>query len=158
MKNQIEYQTGDLFSAAASHRILVHACNCKGSWNPVIATQFQKRFPIAHKDYQTLCKKHGAALLGMGVMHKRMDSTETPVGYLFTSWHYGKNKDSIDKILTNTKKSVKCLLSVLPKDMEIHSPKINAGLFGVPWKLTEKVINEALQDYPNVKWVVWELE
>ncbi len=157
MKNVVEYQKGDLLQAAASHRVLVHACNCKGSWNAGIAVQFKNRFPDAHADYKRLCKKHGAALLGMGVYHKKMDSTETPVGYLFTSWHYGSNKDSVGNILTNTKRSVRCLLELLPKNMEIHSPKINAGLFGVPWAQTEKVINDVLQDYPNVKWVVWEL-
>lgn len=154
----IEYEKGDLLQAAASHRLLVHACNCRGSWDAGIATGFKVKFPDAYKYYQTLCKKHGKNLLGMGIYHKKMDSQETPVGYLFTSFSYGIYKDPVDKILTNTKKSVRCLLGVLPKDVEIHSPKINAGLFKVPWAETEKVINEVLKDYPKVKWVVWEQE
>lgn len=153
----LQYKRGDLFSASGPNIVLVHACNCKGSWGAGIATQFRRNFPLAHKDYQELCHKHDSRLLGMGVYHKRNDSTETPVGYLFTSLNYGKAKDSKHNILKNTKKSITCLLNVLPKDTEVCSPKINAGLFAVPWEETEQVIVQCLKTRPDVKWTVYEL-
>ena len=153
----LQYKRGDLFSASGQNIVFVHACNCKGSWGAGIASQFKQRFPLAYKDYQQLCHKHDSRLLGMGVYHKRVDSSEPPVGYLFTSLNYGKTKDSKDKILKNTKRSIACLLSVLPENTQIYSPKINAGLFAVPWEETEKVILECLKVRPDVTWTVYEL-
>lgn len=152
----LQYKRGDLFSANGSNVVLVHACNCKGSWGAGIALQFKQRFPVAYKDYQELCHKHGIRLLGMGVYHKRMDSTEQPIGYLFTSNGYGQAKDPVDKILRNTKRSIGCLLSMLPKDSHVCSPKINAGLFAVPWEDTEKVLLECLKLRPDITWTVYE--
>lgn len=153
----LQYKRGDLFTATGDNLVFVHACNCQGSWNAGIAVQFKARFPIAHKDYRDLCHKHDIRLLGMGIYHKRADSTEPAVASLFTSNDYGKRKDPPSKILSNTKRSVACLLSVLPKDTHVCSPKINAGLFAVPWEDTEKVILQCLKLRPDVTWTVYEL-
>lgn len=91
----------------------------------------------------------------MGIYHRRMDSEERAVGYLFTSRSYGQNKDAIESIINNTKNAVRSLLSIVPLDAEIHSPRINAGLFGVPWNITEAIIKDCLTYRPDVKWVVW---
>lgn len=153
----LQYKRGDLFTATGANVILAHACNCKGSWGAGIATQFKKNCPIAYKDYQSMCKKHGIRLLGMGVYHKAMNSTEIPVGYLFTSKDYGVNRDSVELILRNTKRSIGCFLSILPQNAHVCSPKINSGLFGVPWKQTEQILIDALKLRPDVTWTVYEL-
>ncbi len=153
----LQYKRGDLFSALGSNIVFVHACNCKASWGAGIATQFKAHFPLAYKNYQALCHKHDTRLLGVGIYHKQMDSTEPAVGYLFTSRQYGQLKDDKDKIIMNTKRSVACLLSVLPQGTHVVFPKINAGLFAVPWEDTEKVLLQCLKLRPDVTWTVYEL-
>lgn len=153
----LQYKRGDLFTAIGDNLVFVHACNCRGSWGAGIAVQFKQRFPLAYQNYNQLCNKYNRRLLGMGIYHKQMDSTEPPVACLFTSVDYGKYKDPTDKIISNTKRSIACLLSVLPKDAHVVSPKINAGLFAVPWKDTEKILIQCLKQRVDVTWTVYEL-
>lgn len=154
----IEYRKGDLFSAEGPNTILVHACNCKGSWGAGIATQFAKRYPQYLKEYQQMCSKYDKTLLGMGIQFRgQANNPGQAIACLFTSRGYGAERDSEKSILVRTKAAIECLLGTLPEDVEIHSPKINAGLFGVPWDKTEAIIEECLLHYPEVKWVVWEL-
>jgi ADP-ribose 1''-phosphate phosphatase len=154
----VEYRTGDIFSYHPKKRIIAHSCNCCGQWGAGIALEFANRFPNAHIRYQTLCKIYKNKMLGQGIV---IEDDSVYIGCLFTSFGYGKKKDSQIKILENTKKAVEDLITMaqvsIPRDIEIHSPKVNAGLFGVPWKFTESIINECLQKYPEIKWIVWEL-
>ena len=96
-------------------------------------------------------------LIGLPYLHVR-------IGCLFTSEFYGNRKSAADVVLRNTATSIRDLFKVIPeKSFEIHSPKINSGLFGVPWKETEIIIAKELakytaDNYKTVKWVVWELE
>lgn len=149
----INYYKGDLFSAAGKDTALIHACNCKGSWGAGIALQFKKRYPDAFTRYNKLCKQYGDELLGFSIEYYNQQL----MYFLFTSKGYGKNTDSEKQILNNTKNCIENLLSGgFPEEIEIHSPKINAGLFRVPWSKTAKIIEEQLEKYPKIKWVVWE--
>jgi len=49
----------------------------------------------------------------------------------------------------------KCLRSTEDSTVIIYSNKFNSGLFGVPWEYTEEVINELLDRYKRVEWVVY---
>ncbi len=51
----IDYRTGDLFSADAE--ALVNTVNCVGVMGKGIALQFKKRFPDNFKDYSEACKR-----------------------------------------------------------------------------------------------------
>ena len=77
------------------------------------------------------------------------------VACLFTSDYYGKKKLTPSDIAANTDLSMKDLstqLELLKKEKEIEStekgelvvnmPKINAGLFAVPWENTEEVLRK----------------
>jgi hypothetical protein len=52
----------------------------------------------------------------------------------------------------------------LNPEVEIHSPKINAGLFNVPWEETEKVLETVLHRFmprsgeATLDWYVWSFE
>lgn len=155
----IIYHKGDLFIAPKDKTILVHACNCQGVWGSGVAKLFKQKFPLAFKDYAKQCHKYGSTVLGMGIQYHRQG--EQSIGYLFTSFDYGANVDSEEKVLKNTRRSIKCLLELLPDDMQVHSPKINAGLFKVPWEKTETIILEEMAKIkatkPKVEWHVWEL-
>lgn len=74
-----------------------------------------------------------------------------------TSDGYGSQRDPEDKILLNTENAVESLLCQMSiKGLtEVHSPKVNSGLFGVPWEKTEKIITEQLERFSGVNWTVW---
>lgn len=151
----IIYKKGDLLKVRGEKEILVHACNCKGKWRSGIAAEFAKQFPLAYSDYRRVCYEHGDRLQGYGFW---LGFYDPRIAVLFTSRGYGKDKDRPGRILAATKRAIESLLSVTPSEYTIHSPKINSGLFAVPWKKTEKVLKRALKKYPNHKWVVWEKE
>lgn len=87
---------GDIFSAA-SNTLIIHACNCQGSWGGGIALAFKKHYPEAFKVYAKHCHDNepksllGTALLippaalisngrdsGVPVGAPNINSTKTP--------------------------------------------------------------------------------
>lgn len=158
---RIEYKRGDLFQAGGPKSILVHACNCMGVWGSGIAVEFRNRYPHAYEDYKDVCRKKQMAgqlethLLGTGFWTGYPIGAQR-VGCLFTSLNYGKLKDSPGKILKQTRLAVDMLLCITPPEYTVHSPKINSGLFAVPWGKTEAVLEEALTKYPHHNWTVWD--
>jgi ADP-ribose 1''-phosphate phosphatase len=73
---------------------------------------------------------------------------------LFTSRGYGSDKDSPEMIVGATESAIMHLLYHYG-ERKINSPKINSGLFNVPWELTEGVIKKIIPE--NMPWTVWEL-
>lgn len=135
----IHYVKDDLFNAPAEH-LLVHACNCQGVWGSGIAKEFKNRFPEAFKVYQYACCTRGRNVLGTAIVIDRK------VGCLFTSRDYGARVDSQKSILTNTRSAVEALVAQ-SAGLTIAMPKINSGLFNVPWKDTEAILNEFDRDF-----------
>ena len=151
----MEYREGDLFSAD-ENSIFVHSCNCVGSWGKGIAAEFKKRFPEHYAAYNKHCKSHKpgdilgtALLLGPhlpGIKDKRW------VGCLFTRPKPGKapaSKAEEDRTRTceNTTKAMDHLLCQIHEHGknetgEIAMPKINAGLFAVPWERTVEALKQ----------------
>lgn len=153
----IVYKKGNLFDAPVnSSTILVHACNCEGQWGSGVAVPFRQNFPLAYEDYQQWCQENKYTLIGTSLI---CDRQEPAVGCLFTSRSYGKNKDNVDQITSATDRAIRHMFNFLPYlgIKEIHSPKINAGLFAVPWDKTESIINKHLALNPEITWTVWEL-
>lgn len=174
----IAHKNGDLFSVEIEKNdqdsktisLLLHACNCQGSWRSGVADEFRKRFPHAHSSYQNFCRalaKEKNTILGSGVVFSNLSkaaskySSHHNVACLFTSWDYGQRKDVVSQIEDATYHSVVNLLSRLKPGTKviIHSPKINAGLFAVPWEKTEAAIEKAIltSSHVNVSWTVWSL-
>ena len=150
---QLEVRKGDLFENATPGAALAHACNCQGVWGSGIALDFKKRFPEAYESYKWFCRDDimpGVAFIG-----------KSNVVCLFTSKDYGARKDPPEMILKATYNAalqfLKSFHSGQYTTREIHSPKINAGFFGVPWEDTEKVLKQALvAANTDTKWIVWE--
>lgn len=156
----LSYKVGDLFSAPRG-TVLAHACNCKGVWGAGIASQFRLLFPKAYREYQFACNNHHnfplGELLGTTMMIKTPNYT---IGCLMTSEGYGSQKDPECKVLESTNSAVELLLVNMCAEglNEVHSPRINSGLFGVPWEKTEKIIVNQLEKFPSIDWTVWSLK
>lgn len=142
----VKYITGDLFrhSAQAGKAIvLAHACNTGGSWGGGIAAIFRTKFPQANSDYSNYCHNN-KNLLGKSLLLKADDFDESKIyiACLFTS----DFSQTPEQIASYTYKSLEDLATQMKSvpDVELNGvkkvvnmPKINAGIFGVPWELTE---------------------
>lgn len=164
----IKYIRGDLFSHVPSPskiNVLVHACNCKGSWGAGVAAIFAQQYPSCYKSHKQYCgqfKQDSSQLLGTSQI---IESSETDPGQkalgslslvvcLFTSDFFGHKKLGADDIVHYTKLSLQDLqakLQTYPKFQDLdriddkvvlNMPKINSGLFGVPWPQTEEVLKQ----------------
>jgi ADP-ribose 1''-phosphate phosphatase len=149
-------ETGDLF-ASPPRSVIIHACNCSGSWGAGIALQFKKRYPKAFRQYEAHCKNHSPSdLVGTALLippSPKSDPTHY-VGCLFTSKGYGRRKDSVDEILEATKTSMMDLLEAIIQDGEvegIYMCNINSGRFAVPWPRTKEVLEALVFDLEATK-------
>lgn len=146
----INYIKGDLFGHTSKKAIvLAHACNPFGSWGGGIAAQFRKRYPDAYSEYALHCNKFGPELLGKSYVIPVDGPQKTYIACLFTS----NFENSPAEIVEYTRESLKDLRSQLQnlKDVEtdeegkivVSMPKINSGIFNVPWEKTESALKEA---------------
>lgn len=157
----VVHKKGSLFDAPQGS-VLVHACNAQGVWGSGIAKQFHERFPNSYESYSAICQS--GDVIGQGfVLNMENDYR---VGCLITSNNYGNLRDPKEVILKNTKLALLDILGAtgrldcyIGEDVEIHSCKFNAGLFGVPWEETEKILLDVMNEIGyNRVWTVWEKE
>jgi len=143
----IIYKKGNVFGGLTKDTYLLHACNCKGVWGAGIAKVIKQEYPEAFEDYADRCKRNPGSVLGNYQLYK-------PVISIFVSDGYGQYKDSPREILEGTISALNELLKEGP--INIVSPRINAGLFNVPWEETEKLINNYLK-MSGSTWTVYSL-
>lgn len=142
---------GDLFGGVPANSVLIHSCNCLGSWGDGIAREFRTRYPNAYQAYKSHCEASTpATLLGMALLIQPGEGDPSHwIACLFTSKKGGAAHDPKDKMLSNTEKSMRNLLQHLYYQEAINKmsfsqlrmPKINAGIFGVPWAETDALLN-----------------
>ncbi|SPQ20514.1 72d39534-d385-42a5-ad9e-00d6972a9d13 [Thermothielavioides terrestris] len=166
---RITDKIGDLF-AAPPNTLLIHACNCIGSWGGGIALAFRDRYPAAYAVYRAHCARStpdallGTALLippqtGKGNKGKvnvnkegQQGNKDTGqghyVGCLFTSRRVGKGRDAPETILRATVPAMAHLMRLVAEEegragasiAEVRMCRINSGLFAVPWDQSKKAI------------------
>lgn len=143
---------GDIF-AAPSNALIIHACNCEGSWGAGIAAAFKQHYMGAFKVYAGHCKQNGHELFGKAlfISPQKLDKRKQHfIGCLFTSRSKGKKKDPPSAILKATKPAMEDLLQQVDKWNSSHANeeavgevricKINSGLFAVPWNETKELM------------------
>ncbi|KAI4727542.1 hypothetical protein E4T49_04658 [Aureobasidium sp. EXF-10728] len=138
---------GDLF-AAPPNTLLVHACNCLGSWGAGIAAAFKKTYPDHFTEYTKHCKANtpNSLLSTCYLIPPQPSGPKHWIGCLFTSRKYGRGKDSKDDIMDSTDAALQSMLEQL-EDLEkqpagIWMCKINSGSFRVPWSQTKAMIEK----------------
>lgn len=145
----ITYQKGSLFDAPKDS-LIAHACNCRGRWGSGIAKEFAARYPRSYAQYQTFCNSNGDSALGKSLVCTLENGHQ--VVCLFTSRGYGDDVDPPANILKSTKDAVEHLSYSYPDVLgTINMPKINSGLFRVPWDQTAEVLR-----WGNFDYMVWE--
>jgi ADP-ribose 1''-phosphate phosphatase len=157
----IVHKKGSLFDAPKGS-VLVHACNKQGMWGSGIAKQFADRFPESYEKYKIIC---GLPQLEVGDAFVLNIENEYRIGCLITSDNYGQLRDPKELILKSTRLALLDILGATNKlscfiveGQDIHSCKFNAGLFGVPWEETEKVLLDVMNEIGyNREWTIWSL-
>jgi ADP-ribose 1''-phosphate phosphatase len=159
----LSYQKMSIFDAPQGS-LLVHACNCKGVWGSGIAKEFADRYPEAFLKYKKYTSGYDHnQIIGTFFLHDFIPNQFHKVGCLFTSVGYGRYKSPEKDILEYTESAIKdCLeyMSYLCSAMQpiIYSNKFNSGLFGIPWEKTELILANQLQGYPEIQWIVCEID
>lgn len=126
----------DLFDAPLGS-CLAHACNARGVWGAGVALGFARRFPEARKMYERLCRAHTQNCCGIAFV---IADDKYEIGCLITSADYGDKRDTPEQILKATEYAIGDLNDLLPAGVDVYMPKINSGLFGVPWEDTMQVL------------------
>lgn len=158
----LSYKKMSLFDATIGG-ILVHGCNAQGVWGSGIAVPFKQKFPRAWKQYNDYClmmleddKKFGA----VGTSFITNYENGYNVGCLITSFSYGHDKDSPEKIALQTILALDNFYKEYVYEghvnTTIYSNKFNSGLFNVPWEKTEKALEYFVKRY-NLNWVVCDI-
>lgn len=165
--SNVRYLVGNILPPTGYPRILIHSCNCGGSWGGGIAYQLAARYPKAEEVYVDACNKYGNQLLGKCLFIPSYKNDDLVICCLFTSAFGGASHDYKRSILNYTKqglqavrtwlyegkdaihdeiqKDINSVINKLDKPLKDHKlemPKINSGIFGVPWEETESVLEE----------------
>ncbi|SCU81019.1 LANO_0B01772g1_1 [Lachancea nothofagi CBS 11611] len=167
----VKYVRGNCLAASISHqRILIHSCNCNGSWGGGIAYQLGVKYPQAESDYIEICERYGSRLLGKFVLLPSYTDSTLLIGCLFTASFGGPNQGSSESILNYTRRALEDMrvklateekpsdeidvfsgeyinkfknkLRSAVSDYSLEMPQINSGIFGVPWPKTETLLKD----------------
>lgn len=166
--SNITYLKGNILKLKNYPHILIHSCNCDGSWGGGIAYQMSIRYPRSEKDYIEICEEGGSDLLGSCSLIPSYAEDNLIIACLFTSSLGGSGHGSKESIVRYTKQALddmysqlqdpatgKSLGAVAPlMEYKLEMPKINSGIFGVPWEMTEK---ELLEYKSKMDFTVYEL-
>lgn len=144
----ITYVKGSLFDAPKGS-VIGHAVNCQGVWGSGIAKQFRDRFPNSFEEYRRFSE-----ISVPGDVYVCDQENDYHVICLYTSDGYGHLVDPKEEILNSTRLCLEYIEDTESVPFSIHIPKINSGLFGVPWEETEAIINE----FPELNVIVYSLE
>lgn len=153
----INYIKGNLFSAPTGS-VLAHACNCHGIWGGGIAATFRSKFPHAYEEYRNHClavpPAERARLVGTSLLLK---DSGYYIACLFTSESGGESSSAIARA---TRYSMDDLVRRLEKEgvdvarQPVCMPRINSGIFGVPWDKTAEALEQLS---PAVKIIVYDI-
>ncbi len=130
----IQYQKGDIFDQViGGNTIIAHSCNCQGVWGAGFAASLASRYQEDYALYTLMCRTipKGSFMLSPNVLS------------LLTSSSYGRYVDHPDTILEATRTALDSFL-MGNIGYHLHMPKINSGLFRVPWYKTELIIEDLL--------------
>ena len=149
---KVEERVGDIFDAP-NNSVLIHACNCEGSWGAGIAAAFKKHYPKAFQKYRAHCNESSVnELRGTAFLIEPCEDDDESrkhfVGCLFTSGGKGRTKDKPNVILERTGPTMRDLLRQIgnvgggDEIAEVRMCRINSGLFNVPWNKSKAILED----------------
>lgn len=144
MINYIE--RGDIFKLPGVTSY-AHGCNCAGAMGKGIALQFKRKFHKMYLQYNSMCTSGN---FKPGDIFPYEYTPGSFVYNLATQKHYSI-RGQLAK-LEHIRKSVNKMLmhASAHKVKDIAMPKIGAGLGGLDWEDVKIVLEDVIEDYPEV--------
>ena len=146
-----EYKTGDILAEDAE--ALVNTVNCVGVMGRGIALQFKNAFPDNFKAYHEACKRQEVR---PGCMFVFETGRLTNPRYIINfptkrHWRGNTRMEDIDA-------GLKALRDVIRENniRSIALPPLGSGLGGLNWDEVRPRIEEALQDFDDLRIVIFE--
>lgn len=149
----IKYKKGDLLTNVKDPNVFIaHGCNCRGVMGSGFALQVKMMYPKVYEEYR---KAYERNKLKLGDIQSIRQNQDSPIVVnMITQGGYGRSGifvdyDAIRKCFTNFTNDVNI------KGLDLHIPKIGAGLGGGDWKVISSIIESSCQNKFNI--YVWEL-
>ena len=147
----IIYTTGDILQCEAE--ALVNTVNCVGVMGRGIALQFKNAYPDNFKAYEAACKL-GNVRPGHMFVHEATNIAGPRLIINFPTKRHWREKSRMEDI----EAGLEDLKSVI-RTYDIHSiaiPALGAGLGGLDWNEVSLRIEQALNDFADVRIQVFE--
>ena len=144
----IKYKQGSLLDVTEG--IIVHGCNCKGVMGSGVAKQIKEKYPVAYAAY---VDKYWQSGLQLGsIITVTMEPSQLVIVHAMTQNGFGKD----NRRYVSYTAIMDCMLQVRllaeSTGLEVHMPKIGAGLGGGAWCDIEQILMKTIIDA-----TVWEL-
>ncbi len=138
-----------------SQGIVVHGCNAQGQMNSGIAGEIHQRFPSVYEDYHNRYTE-GPMVLGE-VIYSCPNGKESRgfwVANGITQEFYGRDSNvryvdyaAIRQVFRSVYEHAKKM------NLDVHFPKIGAGLANGEWDVISQIITEELKDVSHTLWI-----
>lgn len=132
---------------------IAHSCNIEGIWGSGVAAQLKVVSPLAFERYKNSCDRDYPGLL-LGSFSASYFDDLFNIANLFVSSIDSRSPDLPEEILMNTTTSLYAFFKYIQfHNTDVYIPKLNSGVFNVPWEKTEKIVR-TLSDRYNINVIV----
>jgi O-acetyl-ADP-ribose deacetylase (regulator of RNase III) len=140
----IEVRVGNVLDVPTG--IIVHGCNCFGSFGAGIALAIKNRYPVAYKVYRYVYETDG---LKLGEICSAEVEPSKYIVNANTQRNTGAGRQISYDAIVKCFEEVNNLAKIIRAEqgtLDIVFPMIGAGLGGGNWNIIEKIIDETVSD------------
>ena len=139
-----------------SSGIVVHGCNAQCQMNSGIAGEIHQRFPSVFNEYAKVYKEEG---LNLGSVIFCSPFAKEKRGFWvangITQEFYGRDPHTVYVDYTAVRQVFRTVYEHAKKlNLDVHFPKIGAGLANGSWDVISIIIEEELKDVPHSLWLL----
>lgn len=127
------------------HGLIVHGCNAQGVMGSGVAELIRRKHPYAYRAYYDAYTTSGL-LLGE-VIYAFFDKKNLIIANAITQEFFGQDPNRVYVDYNAVRKCMRSVAGVAKQhNMQVHFPKIGAGLARGNWPILSTIINEELGD------------
>lgn len=135
--------------------IVVHGCNAQGQMNSGVAGEIHRRFPSVYEDYHQHYTQ-GPLVLGEIIFSppNLQEGRAFWVANGITQQFYGRDPNIRYADYFAIRQVFRIVYEHAKKmNLEVHFPKIGAGLANGVWEVISQIITQELKDVPHTLWL-----
>ncbi|MEM2159593.1 MAG: macro domain-containing protein [Candidatus Nitrosotenuis sp.] len=147
---KMKIQNGDILSAESG--IIVHGCNAQGKMESGIAAYIRATYPAAYHEYNKAYENQKGLTVGTVVFAEV--KPDLWIANAITQEFYGRDKN---RVYVDYSAINKCFATVAElarrTKLDVHFPKIGAGLANGDWNIIANRIEDELSNIPHTLWI-----